>query len=218
MKLRARLTRRSRRRAAAGGESASGGEGLSQRSDEDVGHHAGGCAEAAACWPDHAEGVRFIDDQDGVVILGGFRQPGERGGVPVHAEEGLGDQQPAAGGTCLVEEACGSLRISVGIDGDSSAREAAAVDDAGMVECIGDDHVIRACQGGQDADVGLIARGEDERGLAVEESGQLPLELAVRRKVAGDQSGGGGAETLACGGSGGSGGQGRVIGQAEVVV
>ena len=132
--------------------------------------------------------MRFIDDEDGVVALGGVGEPGEGGGVAVHAEEGLGDEEPAPGGPGFVEEARRTVRVSVGIDGDSRPGEAAAVDDAGMVEGVGDDDVVGSGQGGEDADVGLVARREDECGLAAEELGQRLFELAVRREVAGDQA------------------------------
>ncbi len=152
------------------------------------------------------------------LCLGGLGERRERGGVAVHAEEGLGDEQPAARRPRLVEEACGTVRVSVGIDGYSRPGEAAAIDDAGMVEGVGDDDVLGSGQCGQDAEVGLIARGEDECSLAAEKPGQRLLEQAVRGEVAGDQAGGGGTEAVAGGGGGGGGGQGRVLGQAEIVI
>ncbi len=56
----------------------------------------------------------LVDDQHGVVIARGLGQRAQRSGVPVHAEEGFGDQQPAAGATGFAEQALGRGGVGVG--------------------------------------------------------------------------------------------------------
>ena len=76
----------------------------------------------------------------------------------------------------------------------------------------------RPGQGGQDADVGLVAAREGEGGGPVEEGARARLEGAVRREVAADEAGSRGAEAVAGRGLGGGGREGRVGSKAEVVV
>ena len=52
------------------------------------------------------------------------------------------------------------IRIAVGIADDLRAGEAAAVDDAGMVQLVGEDAIVFAHQGRDDSQVGVEARLE----------------------------------------------------------
>ena len=51
---------------------------------------------AAAVLAEHAGGVGFVDHEHGVMLLGQFRQLHQRREIAVHAEERIGDDQPAA--------------------------------------------------------------------------------------------------------------------------
>ena len=144
---------------------------------------------------------------------------GQRGGVAVHAEERLGDQQAAAGSPGLGQQAGRGAGVGVGIDGDPRPGQTTAVDEAGVVQGVGDDDVLRPRERGQDPEVRLVARRKDERRLPTQE---------CRRDV--PPAGGGRGDRPRPAGpprrrslparqpSGGRGGQGRVIGEAEVVV
>ena len=75
-----------------------------------------------------------------------------------------GGQLLFGGGDVLVRE-----------DVDLGAREAAAVDDAGVVELVGDDVVVLAEDGGDGAGVGGEAGLKDDAGFDVLEGGDAAL-------------------------------------------
>src|SRR5262249_56724553 len=77
--------------------------------------------------------------------------------------------------------------VAVGVDVHGGARQAAAVDDAGVVERVAEDLVTAADEGADRADVGLVARGKEQRRLGTLEGGELALDLDVEIEVAGDQ-------------------------------
>ena len=70
--------------------------------------------------------------------------------------------------------------------------------EAGMGQFVGDDQVVGADQGGNDADIGEIARPEDQGRVGALDSRQACLHRLVERIVAGHQPRrpGPGAETL----------------------
>jgi hypothetical protein len=78
--------------------------------------------------------------------------------------------------------------------------------------------VARSCQGGKNAEVGLVARRKEKHGFHVEVGGEGSLQLAVLGEIADDQPGRAGTKSGTRNGSGGGGGQGRVARKAEVVV
>ena len=122
---------------------------LAEGADEGVGRHAGGGAESAAGGTERAERVRLIHHQGGADGAGDVGEVGQGGGVAVHAEEGLGDEDAAP----VVRGAVGQGRagggdVEVGVDPDGGAGEAAAIDDAGVVGRVGDDEVAAVGQRG----------------------------------------------------------------------
>ena len=94
------------------------------------------------------------------------------------------------------DELAERVEVGVRIDDDASAREAAAVDDAGVVQRVGEDDVVRADERGDDADVGVIAGVEEQRGFGSFPAGDARLERAMGREVADDQPGGAGAKAV----------------------
>jgi len=79
------------------------------------------------------------------------------------------------------------LEVAVAVDEGLRLGEAAAVDDAGVVELVREDDLVALCQGGNDTAVGEVAGAEHQRRLRSGELGQAALELAVRRHRARDQ-------------------------------
>ena len=76
--------------------------------------------------------------------------------------------------------------IFVAEDFDLGAGEARAVDDAGVVELVGEDEVFFAEDGGDGAGVGGESGLEDDAGLDVLEGGDLFFELHVDAHGSGD--------------------------------
>ena len=150
----------------AGGESAFPAERLGERSDDNVGLNAELRAETRALAVD-ADGVGFIDDEEGVVVAREMGEFFERGDVAVHAEERVGhdDASRVGGGSCA-QHPLEVLRAVVAVDVRGGAGEAARVDDAGVVEGVGEDVVAVAGEGGEHTKVGLVSGGEDEGGFA----------------------------------------------------
>ena len=77
--------------------------------------------------------------------------------------------------------------VAVAVDEGLGPREPAAVDDAGVVELVGEDDLASAGEGGDRAHVGEVARAEQQRRLVALELGQPRLQPAVHIHVAGDQ-------------------------------
>ncbi len=109
-------------------------------------------------------------------------------------------------------------RIFVAEDLDLGAREPRAVDDAGVVELVGEDEVFFAEDRADGAGVGREAALEDHAGLDILEARDLFLELHVDAHGAGD--GAHRARAHAVGARGGERGLNElgVVGEAEVVV
>ena len=103
-------------------------------------------------------------------------------------------------------------------DLDRGAREARAVDDAGVVELVGEDEVLFAEDGADGAGVGGESALKDDAGLDVLEARNLFFELHVDAHGSGD--GAHRARAHAEGARGGEGGFNELgmVGQAKVVV
>ena len=85
-------------RSRAGDESAGAAERLAERADADIDafFDAELLAEPAAAVAEYAGRMRLIDQQHCVVLVGQVGEVGQRGEIAVHAEERVGDDQPAA--------------------------------------------------------------------------------------------------------------------------
>ena len=81
------------------------------------------------------------------------------------------------------------LDLAVRRDGDPGARQTARVHDRGVVQRVGDHQVTRTGQGGDRAEVGQVAGGEDQPRLGTGEVRQLGLQLGVQLGGTGHQSG-----------------------------
>ena len=76
--------------------------------------------------------------------------------------------------------------VFVAEDFNLGTREAGAVDDAGVIELVGEDEVLFAEDGGDGAGVGGEAGLEDDAGLDAFEGCDLLLELHVDAHGSGD--------------------------------
>ncbi len=194
-------------------------ERLAQGPDDqvDLARQAAGGHRAPAPGPETAGGVGLIDHQPAAMAPRQGRQLPQRRDVPVHGEDAVGDDQctPARRAAHSPFEVVG---VTMPVDEGLGAGEAAAVDDAGVVELVGEDDLTAARQRGDRAGVGQVAGAEEQRGLRALELGQPSLQLRVDRHRAGDQARRARAGSQRQGGIGGRAPQPRVVGQSEVVV
>ena len=111
----------------------------------------------------------------------------QRPEVAVHAEHAVGDEQLALarrGSSC--EDASRGVDVLVREHLDRGAAQAAAVDDAGVVQLVGDDDVVLGQDRGDGAGVGGEAALEHDAASVCLNVGEPALELHVDRHRAGD--------------------------------
>ncbi len=139
--------------------------------------------------------------------------------VAVHGEDAVGDDELASGLSGeLVEKLLAVGYVFVAEDLDGGAGEARAVDNAGVVELVGEDEIFFAEDGAYCASVGGKTALEDDAGFDVFETGDLFLQIHVDAHGSGD-----GAHRSRAHAKGARGGhcglnQPGVVGQAQVVV
>jgi len=99
-------------------------------------------------------------------------------------------------------------------DRQPGAREPKPVDQAGVVEGIAEDVVVRVNQGREDTDVELKSAGEEDGVFGAKQVGEGALGGAVLGEVASDKTRGGGSRGLVQGKSAKL----RVVGKTKIVV
>ena len=104
------------------------------------------------------------------------------------------------------------------VDGDPGAREPAPVDDARVVQLVGEDGVLPAGQRRDRTGVGQVAGGEDDGVLASLQPGQRGLEAPVQVAGARHEPGGAAARPPPSGGGRSRPAKARIGGEAQVVV
>ena len=174
---------------------------------------------AAAVAAQYAGGMGVVNHHDGAVLLGMLDQLRQRTDVAIHGEDAVGDQKLVAGrGGEVGENAAGGFVIFVREDVDFGAGETGTVDDACVIELVGDDVILRTEHGGDGPRVGGEAGLEDDAGFDVLESGDAALQFHVEVHGAGDGADGAGARAVfSCGFDGGFDEFG-VGGESEIVV
>ena len=122
----------------------------------------------------------------------GGREFRERGGVPEHAVDRLGEHD---GVRLAARGQCGLDRIDVVVTGDRHAGtgEAAGVHQGCVDVRIRDDQVATARQRTHRAEVRQVTGGEDQCGGLCAEPGQSLLQFLVHTQGAGDQARGPGS-------------------------
>ena len=113
---------------------------------------------------------------------------GQRAEVAVHAEHAVGDQQLARRCRQVADDVARGVHVAMGKDLDRRAAEPRAVDDARVVQLVGDDEVVFGEDGGDGAGVGGEAALKDDGGFGFLELREPPLELHVNRHGAGDRA------------------------------
>src|SRR5262245_27332488 len=108
--------------------------------------------------------------------------------------------------------------VAVPIDVDCRAAQAAAINDAGMVQLVAINGVAFANQGSDRAYVGRITGWKEERRFSTLEFGQLPFQFGVQSRPAGDERAGAGTPAVLINGRFYCCGNAQISRQAEVVV
>ncbi len=90
--------------------------------------------------------------------------------------------------------------------------------EAGVGQLVDQDQILRSSQRRDDAEIGEIAGAKDAGRLGSLDGGEAGFELAEERMVAGDEARGAGARAIAFDGGDGGGLDGRMMGEAEIVV
>ena len=173
----------------------------------------------AAIAAEDTRGVGVVDHHDGPVLLCQCGQLVDGADVAVHRKDAVGDDELLAGIVLdLLEQLFAVRDVFVAEDLDPGAGEACTVDDAGVVELVGEDEVFFAEDGAYGAGVGGEAGLEDYAGFDVLEAGDFFFELHVDAHGAGDGAYGSGAYAVVFDGLDGGCFESWVVAEAEVVV
>ena len=106
----------------------------------------------------------------------------------------------------------------MGVDHGASRAETATVDNRGVIEAVGEDDILRFQQPLENAGIGGIAGVEEKSALGPLEGGEALLELAMGEHTAGDEAAAAAADTVTRSRRQRRLDQGRMLGEAEIVV
>ena len=149
--------------------------------------HAEVVHRAAPAFAQHAGGVGVVHHHDAAVLVGQVAEGGEVADVAVHRKHAVGYQQlPPGMIRNLFQDFFGVVHVAVAEDLPLCFREPPAVNDAGMVQLVGDDDVLRAQNRLHDSGVGHKARLEHYRRLGEFELRNLLFERQVDVHGSGD--------------------------------
>ena len=163
---------------------------LRQRPDLDVDApvHAEVVDRAAPVLAEHAARMGIVDHHDAAEFLGQRAQLRQRAEVAVHAEHAVGDEQLALAGRQLRQDLARGVDVLVREHLDRGAAQAGAVDDAGVIQLVGNHDVVLGQDGGDGAGVRGEAALEHDDGFGLLERGQPAFELHVDVHGAGDRA------------------------------
>jgi len=196
-------------------------DGFAERADLNV--NAAVAAEvidgAAAAAAEDAGGMGVINHHDAIVFFGEVAEFRERSDIAIHGEDAIGDEEFVAGPVFrFLADAFAIGDVAMLEDFDGGFGKAAAIDDGGVVELVGDDQIVFAEDGGDGACIGGEAGLKDDAGFGVFEFCDLLLERHVDGHGSGDGADGSGSGAEFADSFNGGLFQGFVGGEAEVVV
>ena len=185
------LDERLNQRFAAGDEGAGGSQGLAQGGHQHrhFGHgQAGGLGAAASPLAHHPEAVGVVHHQPGIVIGAGCGKPCQGRRVAVHTEHPVHHHQLVT--IDSRQPAPQRRHIAVGKALETGAAVQAAIEQGGVIQAVLEHVVPRPQQTGQNAGIGGVTTGKQQRPGPACKSRQRLLELVMRRTVPAHQVGG----------------------------
>ena len=156
-------------------------KGFAERSGDDLyfSAHVIQFGDAVSGFADHACRVRLIDHDKGVVLLRQFVDLIKRTDVAIHGEDTVGSDDTETLRLRFLQLLLEVGHVSVGIAVTHGFAQTHAVDDRGVVECIGDDRILFGEQRFEQTSVGIKARSIEDGIFRAEEVGDDALELLV---------------------------------------
>ena len=163
-------------------KSADGCQRFAERSHDEV-HFVGQpevVAHAAALTSEHAEAVRLVHHDGGVVFVLQADYFGQVGQVAFHRENAVDDDELDGLGSTLLQLALQIGHVVVLVFQTGGERKATAVHDGCVVAVVADDVVFATRQAGHHAGVDAETCGEAQGLVFAHELGQLTFELHVQ--------------------------------------
>ena len=206
-----------------GGVAAGGAaHGLAERAGQDVdpAHHAAVFRRAAAMLTHEADGVAVVDHDERVELVGQVADAPEVRNVAVHGKNAVRcNDDPLAARLARARELDAQVgHVAVFIAVAVRLAQPHAVDDARVVQLVGDDGVVRAEQRFKEAAVGVEAGGIEDGVLHADKIGDPALKRLVDLLCAADEAHGRKAEAPLVIALFRRGDQARVVGKTEIVV
>jgi hypothetical protein len=133
--------------------------------------------DAAPATPQHSLAVSVIDHQQNIVLASDLVQLRQRSDIAIHAEDTIGDNQPLSVFAGLGDPAAQIIDIVMLISHDLRPAQPAAIDDAGVVQLVGENHIATTDQRGDSRQISGESALKCDDGLGVFESGQPLLQL-----------------------------------------
>ena len=150
-----------------------------RRDDVDLAVHSVVFRRPAPGVSQHARRVRVVDRHDRVVPVAQLADLRERRDLPLHREDAVGDDEPVSRVPGRLQCLAQRVHVHVVVDQPAGLAETDPVDDAGVIETVRDQRVLRTEERCEQTLVRVPRRRIGERGRSLEEVGDLCLELAV---------------------------------------
>ena len=186
--------------------------------DVDAPHGARGLRRAPAMAAHKAHRVTVIHHHQGAELVGQVADGRQIGDKAVHGEHAVGGDELDAGIRRRLQLFPQVEHIVVAVPVPAGLAQAYPVDDGGVVQLVGDDGVLGAQQGLEQAAVGVEAAGIEDGVVHAQERSQPLFQFLVDGLGAADEPHAGQPEPVLVIAGLGGGDELRVVGQAQVVV
>jgi hypothetical protein len=101
--------------------------------------------------------MRIIHHQQNIVFSGDFIEVGQRRNVTIHAEYSVGDNQTPPIFTGFCDFTAQVVHIVMSVTNDGCTAQTAAIDDAGVIQLVGENDIPFADQGRNRGEIGSKA-------------------------------------------------------------